>query len=423
MDGRGRAVRTAGAVLLSCVVLAGTAGTSSAVPPPPPNPSDSELHSESGEAREAARRVGVLTSRVAAAKGALTSAQVDLATKYGEVTTAQARARAAGEAAELARAEARGARLSKDAAGKDLQRLKRDVDAFAGASYRQGTVPGSSLSLYLTANSPKDVLDRQSLLAAAADSQLNALENMRSARVEKSNLDAAARAAVAEAERKRREAAAARRVARASYTAAVDAKRDAARQASRLLKREREAERQLADARHTLADLRAQRARYDDWRAAREAERRAKANRIRPHSHPEPSTSAVRNRTGVVAPVRGVITSTYGPRWGTIHYGLDIANSIGTPIVSAMDGRVISSGPASGFGLWVRVQDDNGMITVYGHLNETLVSVGEPVRAGQQIATVGNRGQSTGPHLHFEVHQQGVPIDPLFWLRRSGVSI
>jgi len=125
----------------------------------------------------------------------------------------------------------------------------------------------------------------------------------------------------------------------------------------------------------------------------------------------------------VVKPAQGTLTSTYGARWGTVHYGIDIANSIGTPILSAMAGTVIDSGPASGFGLWVRVQHANGVITVYGHINESLVSVGQRVSAGQQIATMGNRGQSTGPHLHFEVHQNGSKIDPLPWLRSRGVSI
>ncbi len=62
----------------------------------------------------------------------------------------------------------------------------------------------------------------------------------------------------------------------------------------------------------------------------------------------------------VMAPVSGTMTSNFGPRWGTTHYGLDIANSIGTPIVSATDGVVIESGPAAGFGLWVRIQQDDG---------------------------------------------------------------
>ena len=127
--------------------------------------------------------------------------------------------------------------------------------------------------------------------------------------------------------------------------------------------------------------------------------------------------------SGVGTPAEGTFTSGYGPRWGSTHYGIDIANAIGTPIYSVMPGTVISSGPASGFGLWVRVQHDNGLITVYGHINESLVSVGQRVEAGQQIATMGNRGQSTGPHLHFEVHENGVKIDPLPWLESHGITL
>ena len=124
-----------------------------------------------------------------------------------------------------------------------------------------------------------------------------------------------------------------------------------------------------------------------------------------------------------MAPAAGTVTSGYGPRGGSIHYGLDIANRIGTPIVSAMAGEVISSGPASGFGQWVRVRHGNGLTTVYGHIHESLVSVGQRVSAGQQIATIGNRGHSTGPHLHFEVHRSGSKINPLTWLRGHGVSL
>lgn len=108
---------------------------------------------------------------------------------------------------------------------------------------------------------------------------------------------------------------------------------------------------------------------------------------------------------------------------GTIHYGLDIANRIGTPVVSVMDGTVISSGPASGFERWVRVRHDNGIVTVYGHIHESLVSVGQRVSAGQQIATIGSRGQSTGPHLHFGVRRSGSKINPLTWLHAHGVAL
>lgn len=126
---------------------------------------------------------------------------------------------------------------------------------------------------------------------------------------------------------------------------------------------------------------------------------------------------------GFVRPVTGRITSNYGPRWGTTHYGLDIANRIGTPIRSVGAGTVISAGPASGFGLWVRVRLDDGTTTVYGHINKALVRVGQRVDAGDVIAELGNRGKSTGPHLHFEtIAADGRRVDPLTWLERRGAG-
>ncbi|MDH6283854.1 M23 family metallopeptidase [Prescottella agglutinans] len=125
-----------------------------------------------------------------------------------------------------------------------------------------------------------------------------------------------------------------------------------------------------------------------------------------------------------VQPVSGVLTSTYGPRWGTHHNGIDIGANLGTPIFSAADGVVINAGPASGFGQWVRVQHDDGSITVYGHVDTFTVDVGDRVVAGQQIATVGNRGQSTGPHLHFETWDpDGSQVDPQIWLGNKGVAL
>ncbi|MFD4291772.1 M23 family metallopeptidase [Rhodococcus sp. NPDC058505] len=125
-----------------------------------------------------------------------------------------------------------------------------------------------------------------------------------------------------------------------------------------------------------------------------------------------------------VQPVNGVLTSDFGSRWGAHHGGLDIAAPIGTPVLAAEAGTVISAGEASGFGLWVRVMHADRTITVYGHINDYQVAVGQQVAAGQQIATVGNRGQSTGPHLHFEVWDpQGNKVDPGGWLRDNGVSV
>src|SRR5262249_12251153 len=108
-----------------------------------------------------------------------------------------------------------------------------------------------------------------------------------------------------------------------------------------------------------------------------------------------------------VRPGTGVLTSTFGPRWGTFHYGIDLAAPYGSPIYAAGDGLVIEAGPASGFGNWVVIQHANGDVTVYGHMYKYLVRVGERVQAGQLIALVGSEGESTGPHLHFEVHLGG----------------
>ncbi|MCL2536261.1 MAG: M23 family metallopeptidase [Nocardiaceae bacterium] len=133
---------------------------------------------------------------------------------------------------------------------------------------------------------------------------------------------------------------------------------------------------------------------------------------------------AAARRPLFVLPAKGVYTSSFGTRWGVLHAGVDIANAIGTPIYAVADGEVISSGPAAGFGMWVRLQHADGTITVYGHINESLVTVGQKVMAGDQIATMGNRGESTGPHLHFEVHLAGDnKIDPLPWLASRGISL
>ncbi|MFV9454946.1 peptidoglycan DD-metalloendopeptidase family protein [Rhodococcus sp. NM-2] len=131
------------------------------------------------------------------------------------------------------------------------------------------------------------------------------------------------------------------------------------------------------------------------------------------------------NRPGTkefVAPSAGTITATMGDGRG--HEGIDIANTLGAPIVAVADGEVIDAGPAQGFGLWVRIRHDDGTITTYGHNNDNLVEVGERVKAGQQIATVGNRGNSTGPHLHFEIEDpDGEIMDPVKWLAKRGASI
>jgi murein DD-endopeptidase MepM/ murein hydrolase activator NlpD len=132
-------------------------------------------------------------------------------------------------------------------------------------------------------------------------------------------------------------------------------------------------------------------------------------------------------RPKAVLPVDGArLTSGFGSRWGTLHAGIDLAAPMRTPEYAAMDGVVLKAGAASGYGLVVYIQHENGDVTVYGHMDSILVEEGQVVRAGDTIALLGNRGQSTGPHLHFEVHvggMNGEKIDPLPWLRERGIDI
>jgi len=130
----------------------------------------------------------------------------------------------------------------------------------------------------------------------------------------------------------------------------------------------------------------------------------------------------LRGDVAFVQPMIGRLTSLFGARWGTSHQGIDIANRIGTPIYAVTDGIVEESGPASGFGLWVVLRHRDGTQSVYGHINRAFVRKGDPVRAGEQIAEVGNRGHSTGPHLHLEVWDaDGTKLNPIPWLLRHGI--
>jgi len=109
---------------------------------------------------------------------------------------------------------------------------------------------------------------------------------------------------------------------------------------------------------------------------------------------------------------------------GGSHNGIDLAASIGTPVHAAAGGTVTAAGPRdpNGFGQVVYMKNDDGTVAWYGHIDTWQVAVGEHVDAGEQIATVGNRGDSTGPHLHFEIHDPGA-IDPAAWLRKHGVTV
>jgi murein DD-endopeptidase MepM/ murein hydrolase activator NlpD len=127
-----------------------------------------------------------------------------------------------------------------------------------------------------------------------------------------------------------------------------------------------------------------------------------------------------------VLPTEGRLTTCYCMRWGQMHWGIDLAAPLGTPIYAAADGVVLRAGPASGFGNAVYIQDADGNVHIYGHMRYYDVRAGDVVHAGDQIAKVGSQGQSTGPHLHYEIHRGGMegrPLDPQDWLAERGVEL
>ena len=119
------------------------------------------------------------------------------------------------------------------------------------------------------------------------------------------------------------------------------------------------------------------------------------------------------------------LTTCFCMRWGQMHNGWDMAAPLGTPIYAAADGVVLSAGRETGYGNAVSIQDEDGNVHVYGHMRYYDVKAGQIVRAGDQIAKVGNEGFSTGPHVHWQIHRGGTggrPLDPKTWLADRGVS-
>jgi murein DD-endopeptidase MepM/ murein hydrolase activator NlpD len=125
--------------------------------------------------------------------------------------------------------------------------------------------------------------------------------------------------------------------------------------------------------------------------------------------------------TGYIWPAQGSLTSGFGWRWGRLHKGIDIGAPIGTPVIAAAPGEVISAGwNSGGYGNLVEVKHSNGSITVYAHNSKLLVSNGQKVTQGQQIAEIGSTGYSTGPHLHFEIRPNGeTAVNPIAYLSKK----
>ena len=122
-------------------------------------------------------------------------------------------------------------------------------------------------------------------------------------------------------------------------------------------------------------------------------------------------------------PVGGIVTSTFGPRWGRYHNGVDLDLDTGDGVKSAFDGRVRIAQHSSSYGYVVIVRHYNGLETTYAHLSKLLVTTDQVVKAGELIGLGGSTGRSTGSHLHFEVRYKGLPLDPTAMIDFSGKKL
>lgn len=116
-------------------------------------------------------------------------------------------------------------------------------------------------------------------------------------------------------------------------------------------------------------------------------------------------------------PLRGRLTSGYGWRNGKFHYGIDIAAAYGTAFRAAAGGRVVCTGYRGSYGMMIEVDHGGGYLTRYGHASRAAVAVGQQVVPGQVLGHVGMTGNTTGPHLHFEIHDSGERVNPLKYLQ------
>ncbi len=434
---RARVVRSLLAgVVTAAVVLTGA--TPASAEPEPPNPSDEQIGQAQTAQDAAAAEVGRIGALVAQAESELERYAV-------QAEAAGAAYLAAEEALAQAQAEAARTALELEAAVAAVDAAMARIAGFSRDSYMSGNTLSTAAAL-LDAEGPAELIQTAAMLDYVSANHLDVLGQLEVARVQQANADSAARAA--------RDKTAQAEAAAAAAKATADQQLAAQRAAyDQVAAQKATYEQQLQAAEIELLRLQGARDAHLAWQqqkaaeeaAAAEAARRAEEEaaaaaaaaraeaRSQSSSSGSGSSSSSSGATSsgdsgpYVKPTSGRTSSCYGMRWGTLHGGVDIAAPIGTPIYAAHSGVVARAGTATGFGYAVYIRGDDGAVTVYGHVNEYFVRAGERVDAGERIATVGNRGQSTGPHLHFEVHPGGAmyggQVDPVPWMRARGASI
>jgi murein DD-endopeptidase MepM/ murein hydrolase activator NlpD len=382
-------------LLLPAATAAGDPGTEKARV-------DDRIATLRGRASDAQRRAGVLTEELSAVAGRVRELQAGVDAQQARLRVLERR---------LVSARARLGTLDRTIADQTarLQRLRGQYRvALSRLEHRVRelymTDGPDALSFVLGTTSFADLLDNLDLLGRIGRQDERIAASVKSARD-----------GVADARRRTSAA----RVEAAQVEAAVSSAATEQRGIVTRLVASRDA---LVSARReksvTLGSIRSDRDATLSEIDALEQQSAALAARIR-EAQQRSSTPAVvaSPGTGVLGwPVSGPVTSGYGMRWGRMHEGIDIAVGEGTPVRAAAAGAVIYAGWMSGYGNLVVVDHGNGLSTAYAHNSSLAVAVGQAVAAGEVVSYSGNTGNSTGPHVHFEVRVGGSAVDPLGYL-------
>jgi murein DD-endopeptidase MepM/ murein hydrolase activator NlpD len=310
-----------------------------------------------------------------------------------QVKATQSQASAARRAVESARQAVAKAEADLAATQAEIGRMETEVKARAVAAYVR---PQADLiSSLATSSDLNEATRRTAFLSQVANRGRDVVDQLGAAKEDQEIQQ--------EAARKAREAADKRK-------ADADAKAAQAREALLVQARTKAAlEGRIAEYQRTMAEMAASDASLSAIIRSRESAGRASRDG-------QIIGGGAASGAGLIWPTRGRVTSEYGYRWGRMHQGIDVGAGTGTPIVAAQAGEVIFAGTQGGYGRTVVVAHGGGLSTLYAHQSRIAVSDGASVQRGQVIGYVGNTGNSTGPHLHFETRINGSAQNPRRYL-------
>jgi len=362
---------------------------------------DARIAALQAEIADAKAEEGVLTTQLSAVVAELEDAQAAVETAEASVSALES---------ELAGAQARLDELTAllERQTLRLERLQAEYEkavAILEARVRAAYIdePPDVLAFLVSASTFDEIIDSVELL-----SRIGRQDQRIARQVEKARADAAA---------ERRATTSTKRL-QAATVSVIAARTDEARVARDQLAGDRDRLATVQSLKSSaLTDTRETREEYLEEVEALAAQSAALAAAIRAAQEQAGSSGTGQpSAAGLVWPCDGVVVSGFGLRWGRMHEGIDIGCAFGTPNRAAASGTVIYSGWLGGYGNLVVVDHGNGLSTAYAHATTLLVGVGQSVSQGETVSLVGSTGNSSGPHLHFEVRVNGQAVDPLLYL-------